>query len=411
MPTQPPASGSQKELLTGFATLAQTDATSTGNQIAILDDQITRFTDGKNLFVDRYNFWDGYISPFGTERRYLDGVYQTNPLVQQDYDDFLNHTGRLFGPDTTVVRIAEFDGGGATTVDPANEQAQLPNEAPIRTLLVNGFTTTGFPSGLTTQGPITPSSTTVDVQNSGQTQVSIPVGVFVIIETPSAACLARITSVTENQTPILTPNPPGPPIQTGTLYDYTLGLELHTTTFTSVATGASFTTSWAGFTDLERTHKTASILRYQPIMDDLITQYQAALAPWKTALDNQFNAISQQTAENAPDTAYLTAQAQARTDLTDYLTTTDISDLGLAVVTGLVTTRGAAIGPRVTWISNRYVSSTAFDARYKYANQLYNYSDGSIYQLQQIQTQKAQLTVQQAASNARAASLQHEANT
>jgi hypothetical protein len=411
MPTQPAASPSQTKLLTGFVTLAQTAAAATGNQMAVLGSQITTFQDGMNLFTSRYGFWDQYISQYQLESRYLNGTYLTSPIIQADFTNFLNNTGRLYTVGSQdVTRIGEFDTTGATSTDETAETFVIPPEATARALLTSGFNDGSIPSGLFTDAAITPATTSVMVENAGQTQVTIPTGIRILISDGTSSCVALITAVQENDTPHAgTPTvPPASPLPD--TYTYTLTIEIQSQNFTTLASHATLLSSFGGFTNAERTSQTASLPQYQSILTSWISLYQTAITNWKTALDNQYTAIQGETSEDQPDTVYTTAQAAARTQLTNYLAHVDVSDSGFAPNISLASTRTSAIPTRISWILARLTATTSYDNRYKYAQLLYQQSTGQASQLAKMNAQQTQLAGQQAASNAHAASLQQELN-
>jgi hypothetical protein len=410
MPTQPAASPSQKNLLTGFVTLAQTAGASAGNQLSIVAGQVATFQDGVNLFQSRYSFWDQYVSQYDLEIQALNGTYQTNPVVTADFTAFLTSSGRLYTAGSqTVTRVAEFDGTGATSTDLTAEAQVTPAEAVARTLLTSGFADAAIPTGLVTNGAVTPATTSVTVQNALQSQVVIPVGGRILISTGVHACIAIIQAVTENQTPHTVLDPPDPPIVTYT-YTYTLTIAVQTTGFASVAIGATLASQLIGFTNTERTNQIPVNPALQQILTNWIAQYQSAITAWHGALSTQATIITGEINEDMPDSAYITAQGVALTQLTNFLAAVNVSDAGFAPILTLVGTRASAITARVGAITSRIAATMAYDARYKYADLLYNLGDGQLTQVQKLQGQQGGLAAQQTASNARAAKLQAENN-
>jgi len=404
MPVQPPATPAQQQAVQGQASLASSGATNIGNQINVVNSSIDSITNVKNLFESRYSFWDGYIGAYFTEKKYLNGVYQTNPVNSTDFTNLLNKTGRLYSSsDPKPIRIPEFDQNGATSTDSSNELAYLPPESTARNRLTSGFSGPTFPSCLTTTA-VTSGTTTVQVENAGKTQMVIPIGIEIIIQSASTACWGTLISAHEVVT---SSTPPAPP---STTYYYILTIDIKTTSFGTVNAGATILSSFPGFNNTERTSNTPTQSRYQPIYNNWVSLYKTAVTNWKDNLSQQLTTINGNTAEDQPDVTYVQGLSQAVTTLTNYIAPIQInvSDGGLAPISSLASTRNSSIPARLSYITTRMAETSSYNNRYKYADRLYNQIDGQITMLTSLQNQKAQLAVQQTAANARMAALQAE---
>jgi hypothetical protein len=396
MPVQPTANPAQTQAIQGQANLASSSATSLGNQITVLGTSITSIQNAVDIFQARYNFWEQYITAYLTESRYLNGPYQTSPIVTSDFTNFLAHTGRLYSSASLhPVRVAEFDNTGATSTDPANETVFIQGELSTRTSLLSGISGPAYPVGVYNTTTVTTGTTVITVENLAQTQLVIPTG-EVILEDAFTACLLNVVSVIENHV--------------GLVYTYTLNVTINTSGFGTVGINGDFLTSFPGFTNSERTTNIATDPRYQNFYNQGVSAYKSAVSSWQASLAQQIAVITGNTGEDAPDVAYINSLTSDNAQLLTYLTPTQInvSDSGLAPVISIAAARTTAIPTRTTYISTRLVSAGSYDSRYKYGDKLYNLVDGQIMMLSTLQGQQAQLATQQTTSTARAASLQAE---
>lgn len=405
MPTTPSADPSQKALLEDLKTLAQSDATTTGNQIAMLNEQIAKYQHGKDLFITRYNYWDQYVQAYMLERSFIDGKFQATPLVQADYDSFMNQTGRLFEATAALPlrlspkRIAEFDAGDLTYVATNDEAVALTKEAASRADLVTGISS-AFPNSWVTTSTLTPASTTLTIQRSSD--ASFPTNVRIILNGGGLSAICLVTAATFLSGPGGLGHESDP-------YVYRLTVTPQDVTFTNVPSGASVLASEL-FNNTERTNKTASIPSLQPVLNNLIAIYNARITAWKNLLQNQRNAIVTQTKEDLPDNTYISNQLQALNQLIAYLVTTDVSNSALTAMQNLNATRTSAAPARVaaTLVRLQSGSSGGFDQRWNYSDRLYNLSDGSFATIKILTAQRDQLASQQSNSNARAAKFASE---
>lgn len=402
MPSTPAASSTQKALLEQLKDLAQTDAINSGNQITALNGSIAKFENGKILFQQRYTFWDKFITDYELERKYLDGQYIAVPIAIADFDSFLaqDPVGRLYNLSATAPtkfspkRIEQFDGSPLVTDTAFREASLLDAETTTRQDLLNGFITASFPTGFTTTTILSPTSTTLGVSRSIAVG-GFPIGVRFSVQGNSSSAILTITGATATSS--FTP------------FTYTLNVKVESFSFSAISSGAIVLNNVTAFTNTERTSKVAAIPARQSLLNGFIDSYSTAITNWKNLLQLQKNAIVAQTNEDAPDTAYLTGQDAALTQLNNWLTNKPVSNDALSVLATLNTDRKSANTARVTGISSRIVSSKAYDERYKYADRLYNLIDGAVTSIKLLTQQRNSSVDQQALSNTRAANYSKEA--
>lgn len=415
MPTTPAADPTQKALLTNLTTLAQTDAVTTGNQISMLNTQITNYQQGVTLFQTRYDYWDRFITDYANERRYLDGNYQATPLVVSDFTGFASQTGRLWNASAaepgrfSPQRIAEFDGGDLTYDLNSDELIALAREATARDYLENGFSTPGLASGLTTEVTLSPGATTLVV--SSTSAATIPVGNPILVIGSATAAIVWIDAAVLSQTGGSVTDPETE-ITTVTPYLYTLTVELRGQTFSSIPSGGTLVGTCAGFINSERTTKTSNNPVFQSVLNGLVSLYSGYVTAWKILLNSQHTSITNTVNEDQPDVTYVSNQLAALTQLNSYLNSTDVSDSGLAAIQTLNTARVSARTARLAYIANRMTQPlpdvSPYDQRYNYADRLYNTTDGAITTVNVLTTQRDSLSGQQVISNQRAATYASE---
>ena len=399
MPTPPPPSGGQAAALGSLIGLAQKDAVNAGNQSKALDMQVQKLQAIQTLDQNTYNFWDGYINSYWTEQQHLNGFYLSFPVTQTDYDNLLNQKGRLYSSkQLEVVRVPEYEYSGQSSTDPSNElNTALPNEQTWRTTLASGFTNVPIASFYLTRTAVTPTSTSVTVEYHDQTNVPLPSNLTQVLfqDTGVSSIPAQVTNVGP-----MTPYTVG----SGTYYQQVLTIALPAgVTFTTIPSGSQVLNTGPGFTNAERTTKTASSPYLQPTLNAYIAYYNQACTFWLNVLNQQYAAITGNTAENNPDVTYDNSVQSLIQYLTTYLTTMDVSDTGLAQNKTYNTQRTQAIPNRITWIAAQLGNANAYNQRYSYANLLYKQNDGIVFQIQRTQAQSSSLLQAQAASNQRAA--------
>lgn len=369
----PTLSPAQIASLEAAAAQAEENAALFTAQAAGKDDTIADFGVQDSAFKEFFDYYnDDIIVPYEDERKALTGTFVANPITETDILNCANLTGRLVPslPDTDVVRVAEFDGGGTTTTD-LNEQEHISEQAVAEDQLQNGVSGTSPTVTATslTNSSLTSSSTTLDMTDSVG-PMSFSVGdVFVVHDGGTDAAIVQVDGVTDN----MGGDPP---------YDFTLDITLIVPPSGTISSGADVLDSFSGFTDSERDTKTATDTELQPIMDALITVLETAINNRLSRLTEQETAIA---ANEDPDgTAQLTT-AQSNIDtsqsfLTSYLTTTDISDVGLTSLASERATRGAQITARESEIVANFTGQTEnyFDQRYTHANNRANTSRGTL---------------------------------
>lgn len=122
------------------AELAQDNA-DIDKRLVELGAQIDALQPLEDLNAKIYDFYDGLIGAYETERRAVDGLFPENPVTAAHIDQAARVAGPLYPePYTglTPLRVADLDGG--TGSDPANELAAVTGElAAIDALLALPF--------------------------------------------------------------------------------------------------------------------------------------------------------------------------------------------------------------------------------------------------------------------------------
>lgn len=325
---------------------------------------------GFKKFFDYYN--DDIIGKYDAEYRALDGRFIVTPITEADVvgPASINPAWRTTPglPQTDIVRIPEFDGGG-TSIDPLNEQQHISDQADIENTLVNGYTPSGGFDPLTavTASAVTSGSTSVDVDDPTN-PLTITIGAFFVISDGLDYAIVQVTSVTDN----MGGDPP---------YEFTYGITVVVPPSGTIAVGASLI-EFTGFSNAERTTKTATNPGLQGLMDSLIAQLEAEVNKRITRLNEQIAALN--TNEDPDAVAEIASTLvdvnASKTFLTNYLLTTDISDTGLGLLAAERATRGAQIIARVAQINANYTGQTEnyYNRRYGMANDRGNTMRGTL---------------------------------
>lgn len=325
---------------------------------------------GFKKFFDYYN--DDIIGQYDIERKALNGQYIVAPITEADVvgpaevDGSVRTTPAM--PVTDIVRVPEFD-GGPLIVDPINEVQHISDQADVEDTLVNGYGAGGGfnPATAVTASALTPSSTSLDV-NDPTNALTIAINdVFLVVDMGDLA-VVKVTSVTDN----MGGDPP---------YDFTYGIELIVPPSGTISAGASLD-EFTGFTNGERTAKTASDPDLQPLMDYLIAQLELQINNRIDRLDEQLVALA---ANEDPDgvaqiTTATTNVNTSKNFLTNYLLTTDISDTGLGTLSTERGVRSPQITSRLAEIVANFTGQTEnyFDRRYQIANDRANTARGTL---------------------------------
>jgi len=339
-------------------------------------------------FFDYYN--DDIIAKYDAEKKAISGDFVANPITEADVEGPASIDGSVRTtpslPATDIVRVDEFDGTPLAHTD-VNEQQHIADQAEIEDVLVNGYGS-GAPTTALTTTSITPASTTVSVTNTALETITAG-SVYVVTDGVNLA-VVEVDNVTDT-TPMAPPPPP---------YTADLDITLIVPSSGTIGAGAQFLV-FTGFTNGERTTKTASDSSLQPLMDSLIDQLEGRINDRIDRIDEELAALA---ANEDPDgtaeiAAATTAANTSKTFLTNYLVTTDISDTGLA---SLATERGVRspfLVTRLSQIDAAYTGQTEnyYDRRYQIANDRGNTSRGTL-RLQKATEASAATLVSYAAS-------------
>jgi hypothetical protein len=140
--------------------------------------------------------------------------------------------------------------------------------------------------------------------------------------------------------------------------------------------------SFNGFTNAERAVKTASNPQLQPLMDYLVLQLQTKINSRISKLNPQLTAIvANQDPDGTSELAQATIDVNAsKTFLTNYLISTNISDVGLASLSSERSSRSTQANTRISQILNAYTGRTLnyYNQRYNFANNRANTARGSL---------------------------------
>lgn len=325
-----------------------------------------------SAFQDQFDWYnDDIISKYDDERKALDGQYIADPITEADVEGpaSINPAVRTTPslPATDIVRVPEFDGGPLINTD-VNETFAISEQANIEDVLVNGYGAgSGFNATTLTATALTAASTTLDVEDA-VAAVTVSVNDVLVVRGVSEIAIIKITGITDN----MGGDPP---------FEYTWDIEMIVAPAGTIAIGADFDT-FTGFTNGERTTKTASDSDFQGLMDSLITDLEAQIAVRQARLAEQLTAIG---ANDDPEgtSEFATATTNINTSdsfLTSYLGTTDISDTGLGTLSTERGVRGGQVTSRVAEIVAAYTgrSENFYDQRYSIANNRGNTARGTL---------------------------------
>lgn len=320
-------------------------------------------------FFDYYN--NDIIAKYDAERKALDGQYIAVPISEADVTGPANLDGSCrttpTSPTTDIIRVAQFDGGPLITTA-LNETQAIADQAEAEDVLANGYGSgSGFNATTETDSALTSASTTLKLTDP-TTTFNIPNGSVLVVEGTGDIAIIEIVSVSI-------------PITGVAPYEATYNISIIVAPTGTIAAGASLDT-FLGFTNAERTAKTATNPDYQDLMDFLIDELEAAINARKARLTEQLTAIG---ANLDPDgtAEFTTATTNINTSdtfLTNYLVTTDISNTGLATLATERGTRGTQITARVAQITAAYTGRTEnyYDRRYTVANDRANTARGTL---------------------------------
>lgn len=336
----------------------------------------------KDLFA-YYN--DNVIGKYDIERKAINGTFVPSPVVEADIIGVSSNppTGRLVPtpPVFDIVRIPEFDAGGYTGLASNYEQKHITDQASVENVLVSGYGPGTHPMTLETFTALTPSSTTLSLEDASVAISGIVANtVFLVIGTGDLA----VVKVISTSVPVGTPPP----------YKLDLVIELIVPPTGTIPAGANLD-SFTGFTNTERTTKIASDPDLQPLMNYLVAQLQARINDRISRLNEQLPALA--TNEDADGAANITTATNnvntSKNFLTNYLITTDISNTGLSSLSTERATRSGQLTTRLSQIMAAYTGQTEnyYEQRYQTANNRGNTQRGTLRAVENAKSVKTTL--------------------
>jgi hypothetical protein len=338
-----------------------------GLQDAVIE-KATKVDDAFKALFDWYN--DAIIGKYDAEKKAINGVFITSPVVEADIIAVGANppSGRLVPtpPAVSIVRIPEFDGGG-TSIAADYEQKHILDQAAVEDVLQNGYPAASFNPTTETDSALTGVSTTLDITDSAMA-VGLAPNDIVVVEGITEIAVIKILTIT-------------PAVGTPPPYDYTADIEVLVPPTGSIAAGATFA-NFTGFTNAERTTKTATDALYQDFLDYLVTSLEAEINKRLLRLAEQIAALG---ANEDPDGvanigSATTAATNNQTFLNNYLVSTDISDTGLTSLSGDRSSRSAFLTTRLGQINAAYTGQTEnyYDQRYTTADNRGNVQRGTL---------------------------------
>lgn len=357
--------------LTAAAAKATASAATYQSQIAAQQAEAAKLAVTDGAFKKFFDYYDTQIiTQYDLERTQINGQYIDSPVLEAD----IVACGSLAGgriqpalPVTDIIRIPQFD-GTPLLQNPTYELQAIPEQATAENVLVNGYGGSSPAATILTDDPITPSSTTLKLKDASTTFSIAPNSVFVVQNGGDLAVIKILTFVMQ-----VSPVPPP--------YIANCTIQVIVPPAGTIVSGQQLT-AFTGFTNAERTTKTASNPQFQPLMNYLITDLQAKINARIPFLNTQLTAIA---ANQDPDAVAALAQATtdvnaSKTFLTNYLITTIISDSGLGTLSAERAQRTGQANARVSAINTAYTgqSKNYYNERYNAANNRANTSRGSL---------------------------------
>lgn len=366
----------------------QTQQTALNDSATLQDPIIAQkqeIDDAFKALFDYYN--DDIIGAYDDERKAINGTFVPSPVVEADILAVGSNppSGRLVPtpPATDIVRIDEFDAAGYTGSTDDNELQHISDQANIEDILQNGVSGTNptLTSTSVTNSSLDASSTTLDmIDNTGP--MSFSVGDVFVVTSGTDAAVVEVTGVTDN----MGGDPP---------YDFTLDITVLVAPAGTISAGADTLDSFTGFTNAERTSKTASDPDLQPLMDNLINRLETTLNDRLTRISEQLTALA---ANDDPDgtseiSTAITEANDSDTFINNYLLTTDISDSGLSSLATERSDRQTFLGTRVSQILANYTGQTEdyYEQRYQSANNRGNTQRGTLRELKNAEAVKSDM--------------------
>lgn len=344
-----------------------------------------KIDDAFSALFSYYN--DDIIKPYDDERRAIEGVFVPSPVVEADIVGVgaSPPSGRLVPtpPATDIVRIDEFDAAGYIGFTDVNEQQHILGAVGALDLLQNGASGSTPSVTMTSQtaSSLDASSTTLDMLDATG-PMSFSVGDVFVVSDGSNAAVVEVTGVTDNAGG----DPP---------YSFSLDIGLVVPPASAISSGADVVDSFNGFTNSERDTKIASDSDLQPILDGLISQLETALQDVKARISEQLAALSlNQDPDGVAQIATATTEASdTDTFITNYLTSTDVSDTGITAISSELSDRTSFLTTRLSEITANYTGQTEdyYEMRYSAANDRGNTQRGTLRELSNAAAVKSTL--------------------
>lgn len=344
--------------------------------------EIDRAQKVDQAFAGLFNHYDGIIKAYDDERKAINGEFVISPIVEADIQGAADNppSGRLLPnpPISDLVRIVEFDAAGYAGYDGNNELANILAQALIESTLTSGTpgTSPSLGLGAATSTALSPISDTLTV--TATSGLAFSTGDVFIVYGAGDAAIVEVLNATSHTPPAI---------------GYDLDIKLLLAPDAIIGAGASMLASFFGFNNTERTNKTASDFRLQPIMNKLINQLIDVLNNRKNRNLEQLAAI--QDNEDDDGIAELgIAQTEAETTrdfITNYLISVNISDAGINTLIAERGTRTSFLNTRISQILNNYTNQTEdyYESRYQQANHRGNTQRGTLRMLKNAQSVKS----------------------
>jgi hypothetical protein len=339
-----------------------------------------------DAFKDLFEYYNtNVIGFYDAERKAINGEFVASPVVEADILGVGSNppTGRLVPtpPANDIVRIPEFDDGAYTSIAPNYEQLHIADQADVEDVLVNGYGPGTYPPTLETFTALTPSSTTLELEDASVAITGITVGTIFLLIDGGDLAVVKVTNTTV---------PPGTPPP----YKLNLDIELIVPPTGTIPVGTTLD-SFTGFTNPERTIKTATDPDYQPLMDYLIGELEARINDRISRLNEQLTALAgNEDADGAAQITTATTNANnSKNYLTNYLLTTDISNTGISSLASERGLRSTFLTIRLGEILANYTGQTEdyYEQRYQTANNRGNTQRGTLRAVENAKSVKTTL--------------------
>lgn len=383
---KPTPSPSQLEAINSEMAGNSAQAAALTESVPLQDPIIAQKQQVDDAFKDLFAYYNtNIIGKYDDERKAINGSYVANPVVEADIIGVGSNppTGRLVPtpPANDIVRIPEFDAGAYTSTAPNYEQLHIADQADVEDVLVNGYGPGTYPMTLETFTALTPSSTTLELEDAAVAITGIVTGTVFLVTGVGDLAVVKVINTTV---------PPGTPPP----YKLNLDIELIVPPTGTIAAGANLD-SFTGFTNPERTTKTATDPDLQPLMDYLIGELEARINDRISRLNEQLTALAaNEDTDGAPQITTATTNANnSKNYLTNYLLTTDISNTGISSLASERGLRSTFLTIRLGEILANYTGQTEdyYEQRYQTANNRGNTQRGTLRAVENAKSVKTTL--------------------